>query len=508
MSLRGVKSVRARLPPRRSTRRVRAPPVVAATRAPTADSNSASEIETRPEKEPPPTLTLQPKGRCGDPTRTRQPLDAEGLDVALSRCVLEENRSESPKTKESKTPEVGQKLEYSSSFETLRTSIKDYEPSRVYLTHVSNVDWKALPGRRSNGERVWVVGAADQEGRHRTRLLVAGRHWRPRCLRRVNMVTQPVVYAGGGRGSLTPDLFLWWFHHEFATAATAMHPDGAVLVAERADYLPPESDCVTVDGLVRLIVVPQDCLEPGLVVNELRVRLAAGIMSNGLADIRRGAGEPGLHGHVKNFSLKEAFVGLHRAWLNIRPETFARSWSTIGGNDPDAVRGPPGPQPWLSPRSHYLAEHNEDRMLLEELQGLGRDVGIEAKPQDIAEWLADDSVFERCVKKEVEDDENVNENGDGRDEEFEEHNSKEQDGEQDSCSPEEATKLLSRVLTWMESEPFDPGLLLAVRSIRDTAVLVVSTGLIRAKPLQASTTLGSLDSLRYQRVRCGRRSFD
>ncbi|HGJ5905469.1 MAG TPA: hypothetical protein ACHBYY_02545, partial [Arsenophonus nasoniae] len=175
------------------------------------------------------------------------------------------------------------------------------------------------------------MGAADHEGHHRTRLLVTGRHWRPRCLRRVNMLSQPVIYAGGGRGSLTVDLFLWWFHREFAVTAMAMHPDGAVLVAETADYLPQEADCVAADGLVRLFVVPKDCLEMRIVIRELRVRLATGVLSRACYGVHRKISNPNketdtLTTYLKRFTLKEAFADLHRAWLSVRSETFARSW--------------------------------------------------------------------------------------------------------------------------------------------------------------------------------------
>lgn len=387
----------------------------------------------------------------------------------------------------------------SSALERLRNALENYDRGRIYLAHVCYLDWRDLPGKRRGGddvggrdtttkssERIWVVGAADHEGHHRTRLLVAGRHWRPRCLRKVNMLSQPVVYAGGGRGSLTADLFLWWFHREFAVSAMAMHPDGAVLVAETADYLPPENDCVAADGLVRLFAVPKDCMETRLVVRELRVRLATGVLSRIRCGVYRdkSSGSPEedsdhkLDAYLKRFTLKEAFADLHLAWLSVRSETFARSWTLPYEREDHSCNGA-----ILSSRIHAV-DQEEDRMLLVELQGLAREAGLEVGDEELSKWIVDEeSALARLVKKREPEEEHCqvkieaedkwsNRNGD---EDEDGNDGFEEDDNEDEPTAEEAVGLLSRVLTWMEREPLDPGLLLAVRSMRDTAALMVST---------------------------------
>jgi len=393
----------------------------------------------------------------------------------------------------------------SSAVERLRSALESYDRSRIYLAHVCYLDWRDLPGRRrdAGSERVWIVGAADHEGHHRTRLLVAGRHWRPRCLRRVNMLSQPVVYAGGGRGSLTADLFLWWFRHEFAVTAMAMHPDGAVLVAECADYLPPEGDCVAADGLVRLFVVPKDCMETRLVVRELRVRLATGILSRARCTVHRdkvaGADEPGdqrLDAYLRGFTLKEAFVDFHRAWLSVRSETFARSWTLP--REREEHHGAILPH-----RIIHAVDQDEDRLLLGELQSLAREAGLDVDDEELGRWIVDEeSAVAHLVRKREPDEEhcrvkleedrwserNGDEDDDGND------GAAEEDDADDEPTAEEAVGLLSRVLTWMEREPLDPGLLLAVRSMRDTAAFMVSTAADKRQPLESlrvSTSRGA-----------------
>lgn len=387
---------------------------------------------------------------------------------------------------------------HSSVIESLRNALESYDRSRIYLAHVSFLDWRDLPGRRratstaGDSERVWVVGAADHEGHHRTRLLVTGRHWRPRCLRRVNMLSQPVIYAGGGRGSLTVDLFLWWFHREFAVTAMAMHPDGAVLVAETADYLPQEADCVAADGLVRLFVVPKDCLEMRIVIRELRVRLATGVLSRACYGVHRKISNPNketdtLTTYLKRFTLKEAFADLHRAWLSVRSETFARSWILPRDRDDPSIgcsNNIIGLT--LSSRIH-ASDQEEDRMLLVELQNVAREVGLEVSDDELSKWILDDESSEAwCVrKKELEEDhcrgvkieaeEKWADYEGGKQQGTDDEEDEEEEEDEDEPTAEETVGLLSRVLTWMEREPLDPGLLLAVRSMRDTAALMVST---------------------------------
>ena len=63
----------------------------------------------------------------------------------------------------------------------------------------------------------------------------------------------------------------------------------------------------------------------------------------------------------------------------------------------------------------------------------------------------------------------------GKQQGTDEEDDEEEEEDEDEPTAEETVGLLSRVLTWMEREPLDPGLLLAVRSMRDTTALMVST---------------------------------
>ncbi|CAB0031843.1 unnamed protein product [Trichogramma brassicae] len=351
----------------------------------------------------------------------------------------------------------------------------------VYLAHVLFLDWRDLPGLRSaaqGAERVWLLGATDRAGRHRTRLLVVGREWRPACLRDVNMISQPVVYAGGGRAALTADLFLWWLREEFAPSATSLHPEGVVLAIERgtADYLLSPSDAAARDlpgsSMVKLVVVSRQehDVESRFVGQELRARLAVSLLFDALCsgeladeaadDDRR---RERVIKHVKDFSLKEAFAELHRAWLAIRPKTFGLCWKSHGGGG--------------------VADHEEDeeqhrrRRLLDELRRFSRLAGLDATEAQVQDWLRDkeseQARFHCYAKSEPVDEED-------------------QTAQLDCSSQEEVKKVptareaighLSRVLDWMETEPLDPGFLLAARAMRSTATLMASKmGLTGAHP--------------------------
>ena len=346
----------------------------------------------------------------------------------------------------------------------LKTILQDYDHSRIYLAHVFYLDWRDLPGMRSTGEEsVWVLGAANHYGHHRTRLLVVGKHWRPRCFKKVNMITQPVVYAGGGKGSLTTELFLWWFHHEFATTAVALHPDGAILVAESADYLPTEVGCVTTDGLVRLHVIPRDCLECSFVTMEIRIRLAIGFLSRTRTKMyycdTYTQNENPLEVHLRKFTLKEAFVDLHQAWLSVESETFTRIWVVMHDTN---IKQKLSPNTSLSTEPHQIQYH---RTLITNLWNLAREAGITVDENDIVSWLLNEEIkYTRSIKTDFEEDITINKIL----HEFEEEE------DDDGPSAEEAAKLLSQVLLWMETEPLDPSFLLTIRSMRDAASFMVS----------------------------------
>lgn len=348
--------------------------------------------------------------------------------------------------------------------EQLRQILRDgeYSADQVYCAYGFELDWKSLPDRTlaetASGDRVWVLVAGNRTGRHRTRILITGRLWRPPCLRHVNMLSQPVVYAGGGNGTLTPDLFTWWFHHEFAPAAAALHPRGAVLVVEQGPFVPHESECVAVDLRVRLVVYPKGnfgdgaVLDHGLVISELRTRYAMMLLSSVAANSDEHQHATLVQDYLRKFTLKDAFPMLHRSWLNIRSETFLRCWERVTF----LTNGDPGPSPEtpactlaLSSSGATPAQAQEDRMMLLELQWLSHDLGLEVTDDDLATWALDSGSGGaplESVKSEPVD-----------------------EGTEEAVvkvpTASEAADHLTHALLWMETESLDPALLLVIRDI-------------------------------------------
>ncbi|KAL1139966.1 hypothetical protein AAG570_006943 [Ranatra chinensis] len=294
-----------------------------------------------------------------------------------------------------------------------------YTDDQVYSAIGLELDWTSLPDRnlpgRPDSDRVWILTAANRSGRHRTRLLVTGKRWRPPCLRHVDMLSQPVVYAGGGVGRVTPDLFVWWFHREFVPAALALNSGGALLVVEEAAGLGPlPSHCATRDGKVRMVTLPPgpgSPLDQRAARSELRCRYAMLLLHGMAVD-----GQDTPAGYLARFTLKDAFSLLHRAWLDVRPETLAKSWEGGGGE--------------------------EERSLLVEVQWLAHDLGLEVTDEDVSRWAAapSEEIFSRReVKLEPLDEPSPLE----------------------PPSAAEAAACLSKALAWMESEPIEPSFLLA-----------------------------------------------
>ncbi|XP_014244823.1 uncharacterized protein LOC106664004 isoform X2 [Cimex lectularius] len=329
----------------------------------------------------------------------------------------------------------------------LDAALEGYSDDQIYTGLAFEFDWTSLPDRsmerRAPEDRVWLLMAGNKSGRHRTRMLITGKEWRPESLKHVNMLSQPVVYAGGGVGRLTPDLFSWWFHREFSPAALVLNEAGAILVMEKADYLPPSSDCVSSDGKVKLVVYSEETspnikLDQSLLRSELKTRYAMLLLHIISMEQSRWMSIP--H-YLSNFSLKEAFPLLHRAWLNVRPETFRRAWSGALGS--------------------VLGE--EDRMLLLELQWISHDIGFEVTDEDVQIWSSSTRELE-SIPEEVKTE------------------PREETAGETVPTASEAVNHLSKALVWMESEPIEPSYLLVLRDIITIAKQASKMGLGAGHP--------------------------
>lgn len=311
------------------------------------------------------------------------------------------------------------------------TVLEEYTDDQIYTGLSFEFDWTSLPDRnmlrKAPEDRVWLMMAGNKSGRHRTRILITGKEWRPESLKYVNMLSQPVVYAGGGVGRITPDLFSWWFHREFAPAALVLNESGAVLVMEKADYLPSPADCVAANGKVKLVLYsPDDSsvlkLDQTVLRSELKTRYAMLLLNNLAMEQPRWLSIPHF---LSNFSLKEAFPLLHKAWLNVRPDTFSRCWTST-----------PSPPT------------EEDRVLLLELQWISHDIGFEVTDDDVKSWATSNNCElpdgPDSVKTEPRED---------------------RDGAETIPTAPEAVGHLQKALLWMESEPIEPSYLLVLRDI-------------------------------------------
>ena len=362
---------------------------------------------------------------------------------------------------------VEEKVSVQSPAEQLRQILRngEYNPDQVYCAYGFQLDWKSLPDRTleetAANDKIWVLMAGNRTGRHRTRMLITGKLWRPPCLRHVNMLSQPVVYAGGGSGTLTPDLFTWWFHREFAPAAMSLNPRGAVLVVEQAHFVPQETECVAADGAVKLVIYPKGnfgdgaVLDHGLIVSELRTQYAKMLLSSIASSNADNQHATLVQDYLTNFVLKDAFPLLHRSWLNVRSETFLRCWEKIASLTNEEPVPYPQSEPFtlvLTSCSSTPTQAQEDRMMLLEVQWLSHDLGLEVTDDDLARWA-----LQSCTSQE---------------DSFQEHvkmePTEEVTGEAAVTgipSAVEAADHLAQALLWMETEPLDPGLLLVVRDI-------------------------------------------
>ncbi|KAL0280877.1 UNVERIFIED_CONTAM: hypothetical protein PYX00_002041 [Menopon gallinae] len=364
--------------------------------------------------------------------------------------------------------------------EDVRPVFEEYDSDKVYFAFCFELDWKSLPDKTlesKNDEPVWLLMAGNRSGRHRTRILVTGRHWRPGCLKHVNMLSQPVVYAGGGKGMMTPDLFAWWFSREFVPAAESLHSEAVLILEERWSSAKLQGG-----HNVKLVTVRDDeIIDWGMILAEFRTRYATLLLRKlswtEMTSITQ---------YLSEFTLKEAFPLFHKSWLIIRPETFQRfsdprgegneerphssesisvsliQSAMMGGGKEEQKEKSGRKKPEMLSLSRRGTATQEDRMLLLELQWATHDVGLEVTDEDLSCWAANSSVVKmESVKTE----------------------------ESDPCAEgrnvpnaAEAAEHLSRALLWLETQPIDPNLLLIVRDVIDVAKQASKMGLAPPHP--------------------------
>ncbi|KAL1459154.1 hypothetical protein WDU94_011161 [Cyamophila willieti] len=330
----------------------------------------------------------------------------------------------------------------------LTETLATYTDDEIYFLYAFQFDLTSLPDKTLDHkhEKVWLLSAGNKSGRHRTRFLVIGKHWRPKCLQHINMLSQPVIYAGGGVGMVTPDLFSWWFNREFVPASLSLNTK-AVLVASDASFLPKdEMVCEAADANVKLMKTSAKNLANSLVPSEFRIRYAALVLNNALIDKSKYSS---ILAFLNDFNLKSAFPLLHKAWLNVRPETFTRNFEIV------------------SSTSELTLQSEEDRILFLELQWLSHDLGLEVTDINLKYW----------VKHGFND--KSSEDVDGNSDE-----AVEVEDASDSSVPSaaECVDYLTKVLSWMESEPVDPNLVLNVRDVLTVAKQASKMGLGAAHP--------------------------
>lgn len=338
-----------------------------------------------------------------------------------------------------------------------------YQEEQIYFCAKTNLAWKQLPDKTlynstlggANMDSVTLLVASNRTGSHRLKLVCVGREWRPKCFRHVNMVNQPLLYVVGNNAEpypeLPPEIFLWWFYQEFVTSVI-FHlranklDEKALLIVERSEYLPQEEDCVTVDGKVRLIILPRDdfsetgscCLNHVAVTNELKIRYKAELLS-GIALVKD---ETSVTNFIKKFSMKDMFVLLNRAWMSLRSEVFEKCWSKVDSSSSFKTEN----------EIFFSGEHEFHQQQLYELQWLAHDLGLEVTDDDLKRWVQMEEpldLTDSSVKVETEQD------------------TEESSNEEEPRIPSagDAASHLEQALLWMETEPFDPATLLLVKEV-------------------------------------------
>ncbi|XP_029345929.1 uncharacterized protein LOC100161896 isoform X5 [Acyrthosiphon pisum] len=323
-------------------------------------------------------------------------------------------------------------LDWIKKFMKNRGNLEGYNDDETYAGLLIPFDVNGIPDvtldtTLNPDRKVWLLMAGNKSGRHRTRVLVIGKRWRPPCMETVNMLGQPVVYAGGGDGFPTQDLFKWWFETEFCPAALSINSK-AVLVMDKASFIPEKCEY---NG-VSLQNHDGDSICKSTLFIEFKATYTALLLTQASLDQQS---ERSIQRFLGKYTLKDAFILLHRAWLQVTTESFSTCWKNCAYTS--AMKG-----------------------IILGVQWLAHDLGLEVSDDDMLVWILSNPV-------EVTEPENLSTDS------------------EDIEIPPTATQTvdyLKKALLWVETQPLEPSFVIAIRDLITYAKQASKIGLGPAHP--------------------------
>ncbi|XP_022167151.1 uncharacterized protein LOC111031490 isoform X3 [Myzus persicae] len=323
-------------------------------------------------------------------------------------------------------------LDWIKKFMKNRGNLEGYNDDETYAGLLIPFDVNGIPDvtldTTVNPDRkVWLLMAGNKSGRHRTRVLVIGKRWRPPCMETVNMLGQPVIYAGGGDGFPTQDLFKWWFETEFCPAALSINSK-AVLVMDKAAFIPEKCEY---NG-VSLQNHDGDSISKSTLFIEFKATYTALLLTQASLDQQS---ERSIQRFLGKYTLKDAFILLHRAWLQVTTESFSTCWKNCTYTS--AMKG-----------------------IILGVQWLAHDLGLEVSDDDMLVWILSNPV-------EVTEPENL---------------STESEDIEIPPSAMQTVDYLKKALLWVETQPLEPSFVIAIRDLITYAKQASKIGLGPAHP--------------------------
>ncbi|XP_050536793.1 uncharacterized protein LOC126902986 isoform X2 [Daktulosphaira vitifoliae] len=323
-------------------------------------------------------------------------------------------------------------LDWIKKFMKNRGCLDGYNDDEIYAGLFIPFDINGLPDKTkyvtNNQDRnVWLLMAGNKSGRHRTRVLVIGKRWRPPCIESVNMLGQPVIYAGGGGGHPTQDLFKWWFETEFCPAALSINSK-AVLVMEKASYVPEKHDYQGVS----LQQCDKNTISESSMFIEFKITYTTLLLTQIL--LEQQCKNP-IQSFFKKYTLKDAFILIHRAWLQVTTESFAKCWKNTT---------------WSFPLKYSISE----------LRWLIHDLGMQVSNDEMLIWML--SHPSEVVEAEIE-------------------SAKFEDVEIPPHAPQ-VVDHLKKALLWVETQPLEPTFVITIRDLISYAKQASKIGLGPAHP--------------------------
>lgn len=216
---------------------------------------------------------------------------------------------------------------------------------QIYNADETSLFWRYVPkktlataeeknpaGIKESKERLTVLACANAAGTHKNKLLIIGKHARPRALK--NVKSLPAIYKANKRAWVTKELFTEWFNDNFIPEAkahaksTGLKDDAKILLI--VDNCSAHPEILNKENF-QILFLPPNCtsliqpMDQGI-LRALKCRYKNDFLHRMLNFINKGKS---ICEFIKEYNIKDAIWCAANAWQNVNKDILRHGWRNL-----------------------------------------------------------------------------------------------------------------------------------------------------------------------------------